>query len=30
VGGWWVAPADRIRASDWDAITALARTAAAG
>lgn len=30
VGGSWVAPADRIRAGDWEAITALARTAAAG
>ncbi len=29
VGGSWVAPADRIAAADWDAITRLATTAAA-
>jgi 2-dehydro-3-deoxyphosphogluconate aldolase/(4S)-4-hydroxy-2-oxoglutarate aldolase len=29
VGGSWVAPADLIAAGDWDAIEALARTAAA-
>ena len=28
VGGSWVAPADRMAAGDWDAITALAREAA--
>ncbi|EKE45119.1 KDPG/KHG bifunctional aldolase [Oceaniovalibus guishaninsula JLT2003] len=28
VGGSWVAPEDRIRAGDWDGITALAREAA--
>jgi 2-dehydro-3-deoxyphosphogluconate aldolase/(4S)-4-hydroxy-2-oxoglutarate aldolase len=27
VGGSWVAPADAVRAGDWDRITALARTA---
>ncbi|WP_036177282.1 bifunctional 4-hydroxy-2-oxoglutarate aldolase/2-dehydro-3-deoxy-phosphogluconate aldolase [Palleronia rufa] len=27
VGGSWVAPADKMRAGDWDAITALAREA---
>jgi len=29
VGGSWVAPADAVRAGDWDRITALAREAAA-
>ena len=29
VGGSWVAPADAVRAGDWDAITELARAAAA-
>lgn len=29
VGGSWVAPADAVRAGDWDRITALARQAAA-
>lgn len=29
VGGSWVAPADAVRAGDWDRITALARTASA-
>jgi 2-dehydro-3-deoxyphosphogluconate aldolase/(4S)-4-hydroxy-2-oxoglutarate aldolase len=29
VGGSWVAPADRIAAADWDAITRLATAAAA-
>jgi 2-dehydro-3-deoxyphosphogluconate aldolase/(4S)-4-hydroxy-2-oxoglutarate aldolase len=29
VGGSWVAPADKVRSGDWDAITALARDAAA-
>lgn len=29
VGGSWVAPADAVRAGDWDRITALARSAAA-
>ena len=29
VGGSWVAPADLVTAQDWDAITALAREAAA-
>jgi 2-dehydro-3-deoxyphosphogluconate aldolase / (4S)-4-hydroxy-2-oxoglutarate aldolase len=29
VGGSWLCPADRIRAGDWAAITALARAAAA-
>ncbi len=29
VGGSWVAPAKLVRAGDWDAITRLARTAAA-
>lgn len=28
VGGSWMAPADRVRAGDWDAIRALARAAA--
>lgn len=28
VGGSWVAPADAVRAGDWDRITALAREAA--
>jgi 2-dehydro-3-deoxyphosphogluconate aldolase/(4S)-4-hydroxy-2-oxoglutarate aldolase len=28
VGGSWVAPADAVRAGDWDRITALARAAA--
>jgi 2-dehydro-3-deoxyphosphogluconate aldolase/(4S)-4-hydroxy-2-oxoglutarate aldolase len=29
VGGSWVAPVDRVKAGDWDAITRLAATAAA-
>lgn len=29
VGGSWLCPADRVRAGDWDAITALARAAVA-
>lgn len=29
VGGSWVAPADKVKAGDWDGITALARAAAA-
>ncbi|MCT4556178.1 MAG: bifunctional 4-hydroxy-2-oxoglutarate aldolase/2-dehydro-3-deoxy-phosphogluconate aldolase [Pelagimonas sp.] len=29
VGGSWVAPTDLVKAEDWDAITALAREAAA-
>ena len=29
VGGRWVAPADKVKAGDWDGITALARAAAA-
>jgi 2-dehydro-3-deoxyphosphogluconate aldolase/(4S)-4-hydroxy-2-oxoglutarate aldolase len=29
VGGSWVAPADAVRAGDWDRVTALAREAAA-
>lgn len=29
VGGSWVAPADAVRAGDWDRITALARAASA-
>ena len=29
VGGSWVAPADAVRAGDWDRITALAREASA-
>jgi 2-dehydro-3-deoxyphosphogluconate aldolase/(4S)-4-hydroxy-2-oxoglutarate aldolase len=29
VGGSWVAPADAVRAGDWDRITGLARAAAA-
>ncbi|SDE18162.1 bifunctional 4-hydroxy-2-oxoglutarate aldolase/2-dehydro-3-deoxy-phosphogluconate aldolase [Limimaricola pyoseonensis] len=29
VGGSWVAPADKVRAGDWDAITKLAAEAAA-
>jgi 2-dehydro-3-deoxyphosphogluconate aldolase/(4S)-4-hydroxy-2-oxoglutarate aldolase len=29
VGGSWVAPKDKVAAGDWDAITALARDAAA-
>ena len=29
VGGSWVAPADAVRAGDWDRITSLAREAAA-
>jgi 2-dehydro-3-deoxyphosphogluconate aldolase/(4S)-4-hydroxy-2-oxoglutarate aldolase len=29
VGGSWTTPADKIKARDWDAITALARQAAA-
>jgi len=29
VGGSWLTPADRVRASDWAAITELARSAAA-
>ncbi|MDR3512321.1 MAG: bifunctional 4-hydroxy-2-oxoglutarate aldolase/2-dehydro-3-deoxy-phosphogluconate aldolase [Caulobacteraceae bacterium] len=29
VGGAWVAPADAVRAGDWDRITTLARAAAA-
>ena len=28
-GGSWIAPADLVAAQDWDAITALARQAAA-
>ena len=29
VGGSWLTPADRIKAGDWDAVSALAREAAA-
>jgi 2-dehydro-3-deoxyphosphogluconate aldolase / (4S)-4-hydroxy-2-oxoglutarate aldolase len=29
VGGTWLAPTDLVRAADWNAITALARAAAA-
>ncbi len=29
VGGSWVAPSDKVKAADWDAITALATEAAA-
>ncbi|RYH10185.1 bifunctional 4-hydroxy-2-oxoglutarate aldolase/2-dehydro-3-deoxy-phosphogluconate aldolase [Tropicimonas sp. IMCC6043] len=29
VGGSWVAPADKVKAGDWEGITALARDAAA-
>ena len=29
VGGSWVAPKDKVEAEDWDAVTALAREAAA-
>jgi len=28
VGGSWVAPSDRVRSGDWDAVEALARDAA--